>query len=137
MAVAVLVAAGVRVAMLVGASVGCGVRVGSDVARIGAGVAVLGALYAVAVVLGGTVGVFVLSSVRSDEDATGCGTVVGHVVGVGELITITGAIGAAGARIATGTTAGSTVNMLLSRSAASAAWALGGGIKGIVPISQA
>jgi hypothetical protein len=136
MVVAVLVASGVRVGVLAGASVGCGVRVGSDVARIGAGVAVLGALYTVAVVLGGsTAGVFVLSGVRSDEDATGCGAVVGRAVGVGELIT--GATGAAGTRIATGTTAGSIVNMLLSRSAASAAWALGGGIKGIVPISQA
>ena len=54
MAVAVLVAAGVRVGVLAGASVGCGVELASGCARVGAGATVLGAppVVALAVVLG-------------------------------------------------------------------------------------
>ena len=142
MAVAVLVAAGVRVGELAGASVGCGVELRSGDAWVGAGVARLGAplVVALAVVLGcgeaaGVVGAFPLSGVSSADGAAGCGASVGRAVGVGELIA--DAIGVTGARIATGTTAGSMVNTLLSRSAASAACALGGGISGIAPSSQA
>jgi hypothetical protein len=140
--VAVLVAAAVRVAMLVGASVGRGVELASSGARGGAGVAVLGAppIVALAVVLGsstaaGRVGASALSAVGVAGDVTGCDTDVGRAVGVGKLIVA--AIGAAGARIATGKTARSISSTLLSRSAASTACALGGGISGIAPSSQA
>jgi len=138
----VLVAAGVRVGVLVGAVVSCGVALGSGGMRVGAGVAVLGEppMVALAVALGSSVaadvvGTSPLSGVGSAAGATGCGVGVGRAVGVGELIM--GSIGAAGTRIATGTTAESSANTLLSRSAASTACALGGGISGIAPISQA
>jgi hypothetical protein len=52
-------------------------------------------------------------------------------------VLIAGTIGLAGARIATGTIAGSMLSTLVSRSLAIAAWTLGGGISGIAPISQA
>src|SRR5688572_466841 len=99
--VAVSVAAGVRVAMSVGARVGCGVELASSGARGGTGVAVLGAppIVALAVVLGssvaaGGVGASALSAVGVAGDATGCDADVGRVVGVGKLIVA--AIGAAG-----------------------------------------
>src|SRR5947207_1899310 len=105
MAVAALVAASVFVGILTGASVGLassGVRGGTGVARMGAGVAVLGALSVVAfaIVLGtaGLVGASWLPGVGS-ADGAACGAVVGRAVGVGVLIA--GVIGAAGARIAT------------------------------------
>jgi hypothetical protein len=136
----VLVAAGVCVGVLAGASVGCGVGLANGM-WVGAGVTVRGAslVVAIAVALGsdelvGIVGAFPLLGVRS-TGTTAVGVSVGRAVGVGELIDA--AIGAGGARIATGTTAGSSANTLLSCSAASAAWALAGGISGIAPISQA
>jgi hypothetical protein len=135
-----LVAAGV----LMGARVGLassGMRVGVGVARIGGiptdgttEVAVLGAslVEAVASALGNgeTVGVLRLSGVRSGRDA-----ILGRAVGVGVLVAT--ATGAMGASTATGTISGSMGSAPLSRSAASAACGFGGGIRGIVPISQA
>ena len=85
--------------------------------------------------MAGKVGVSALSGVASADGALACGAGVGRAVGVGELIAA--AIGATGARIATGTTTGSIADTLLSRSAASTDWALGGGISGIAPRSQA
>ena len=128
--------------VLAGATVDCGVALAGDGARVGTGVATLGALLDVALAVApsgseamGMVGSLPPSGVRSADGATGCGAAVGRAVGVGVLVG--GAIRSAGARIATGTTAGSPVSTLLSRSAASTACALGGGIGGIAPISQA
>ena len=131
MAVAVLIGAGVGLADSGSARVGAVVARGGEIPIDGeAGVAVSSALLEA---LGGCVADGMAGVLPWLGVASGTGAGVGR--GVGVLIAI--AIGAAGARTATGTTSGSVANTLVSRSAASAACGLGGGISGIAPISQA
>jgi hypothetical protein len=122
-----------------GGSVGRGVGLAIGGTRLGAGVAIAGAVLsftgmvvdvmpACSRVAGGSPPV----GVRSAAGCAGRGDGVGVMVGVGELLA-----GTIGANMATGTTPGSSSVELLSCSAASAAWGLGGGISGIAPSSQA
>ena len=128
-------------AIVVGAlavgTAGCGVELAIGGTRLGAGVAVAGAGVSFIVVCVMSITPWVAGGspaigVRLAVGAAGLGDGVGDTVGVGEPLA-----GASGARMATGTTPGSIGATLLSRSAASAAWGLGGGISGIAPISQA
>jgi hypothetical protein len=137
--VAVLIGADICVAVLAGTSVGCGVALAGGT-RVGASAVVVGARAssAVAVVLGrgeARFGVAEGASIGVEAAASGVlirGAGVGELVGVGAL---SGA--GSGARIATGTIAGSIAVELLSRSAASTARGLGGGRNGRAPGAQA
>jgi hypothetical protein len=120
-------------------AVGCDVELAIGGTRLGAGVAVAGAVLPFTVMdvdvisgIAGVTGVSPAVGVNSAVGSAGLGDGVGDTVGVGELLT-----GAIGARMATGTTPGSIGTGLLSLSAASAACGLGGGISGSAPISHA
>jgi hypothetical protein len=127
--------------VLMGTSVGCGVALAGGT-RVGAGVVTIGVpvLSAVAVALGcGEASSGVANAVLFGVVAALSGVLV-RGAGVGELVGVGGGMGAGsgiGARTATGTIPGSPAAELLSRSAASTARGLGGGMNGSAPGAQA
>jgi hypothetical protein len=130
---------GMFVGVLPVGTAGCGVGLAIGSTRLGTGAAVAGAVLSFAMVdvavmstRSGVAGGSPAAGVRSAVGTAGLGDDVGDTVGVGELLA-----GTIGAKMATGTTPGSIGGKLLSRSAASAAWGLGGGRSGIAPISHA